>query len=387
MRTYSCTCDNTLFYDNNLCLRCGSAVGYCPACRQVVALQPTDDGSWTCGNSACGAVLEKCANYSQHNVCNRCVPAESAAEAPLCDCCRFNVTIPDLSVEGNLQKWQRLEAAKRRLFYELGELGLPYGTAADGVDPPLSFDFKADIIPNDEFWRNVGGGQRVYTGHANGRITINIREADDVQREQLRVELGEAQRTLIGHFRHEIGHYYWDMLVKGRREDEFATVFGDHRQPTYAEALERYYQDGAAPDWSTRLISAYASMHPWEDFAETWAAYLDMIAALDTAQHMGFGGQTEAVHAEIEPMIRLYQELGVGLNELNRSFGLPDAVPEVFIPPVVEKMKYLHELVRQGRQENGALQPATSPPDAIVAEVPTPAAAPQLTSDPMPAAT
>jgi hypothetical protein len=211
----------------------------------------------------------------------------------------------------------------------------------------------------------------VFTGHDNGRITIKIREADDAQRERLRVDMGEAQRTLIGHFRHEIGHYYWDVLVKGRREDECAAVFGDHRQPTYAEALERYYQDGPTSDWSAWHISAYASMHPWEDFAETWAAYLDMIAALDTAQHMGFGGQTDAVHAEVEPMILLYQELGVGLNELNRSFGLPDAVPEVFIAPVVEKMKFLHELVRQGRGLNGALQEGTSAP--TTQPVPAPA--------------
>ena len=168
---------------------------------------------------------------------------------PLCDCCRFNVTIPDLTVAGNLQKWYRLEAAKRRLFYDLGELGLPYGTAADGIEPPLSFDFKADVIPKATFGAASAAAERVYTGHANGRITINIREADDVEREKLRVDLGEAQRTLIGHFRHEIGHYYWDMLVKGRREDEFIAVFGDHNSPTYAEALERHYQEGPPADW------------------------------------------------------------------------------------------------------------------------------------------
>jgi hypothetical protein len=299
------------------------------------------------------------------------VPA-TAAQGALCDCCRFNDTIPDLSVAGNWEKWRRLEAAKRRLFYDLGELGLPYGTEADGIDPPLRFDFKADTISKTWFWRSVGtAGQRVFTGHAAGRITINIREADDVEREKMRVDLGEAQRTLIGHFRHEVGHYYWDQLVKGRREDECKAVFGDHDQPTYAEALEKYYKDGPPADWSGNFISAYATMHPWEDFAETWASYLDMVSGLDTAYHVGFGGETDPASAQLDDMVKRYQRLGIALNEVNRSMGLLDVVPEIFVQPVIEKLKFIHELVRAGRAENGALKTPAEP--SAAPQVPQPA--------------
>ncbi len=311
-----------------------------------------------------------------------CVALPAAPET-LCDCCRFNETIPDLSVPGNLQKWYRLEAAKRRLFYMLGELGLPYGTAADGVQPPLRFNFKADVISASDFWRSAGPEQKIYTGHSAGRITINIRESDDVEREKLRVDLGEAQRTLIGHFRHEIGHYYWDVLIKGRREAESIAVFGDHNNPSYEDALDRHYNQGPPADWAERHVSAYASMHPWEDFAETWALYLDMVSVLDTAAHndlpVACVMPQEAVAApvsnpdavlaaaarpaagkppiakEFEGMVRQYQELGIKLNEVNRSMGLIDLVPEVIVPPVIDKLRFIHELVKVGRAENGAI--------------------------------
>ncbi len=376
MRTYKCNCGNTLFFDNSSCLACGREVGFCPTCRLISTLLPDEEGGYTCGNSACGSKIAKCANYAEHDVCNRCVPAEQVAAQPLCDCCRFNVTIPDLSVEGNLQKWYRLEAAKRRLFYDLGELGLPYGTAADGVDPPLAFDFKADVIPKSVYWRSGDtGGEKVFTGHADGKITINIREACDVEREKLRVDLGEAHRTLIGHFRHEVGHYYWDLLIRGRREPEFIAVFGDHNQPTYAEALEHYYENGPKTDWQLSFVSAYATMHPWEDFAETWATYLDMVSALDTAANNGFACTTDAIHAELDDMVVRYQELGVALNEISRSVGLLDVVPEVIVTPVVEKLRYVHELVRQGRQENGVLNSESAEGNSNLSDAtPAPAA-------------
>jgi hypothetical protein len=335
-------------------------VGFCPACRNIAALIPLEDGRFQCGQPDCDAIVVKCHNYAEFNVCNRCVLAKGAAPGALCDCCRFNETIPDLSVEGNLQKWYALEAAKRRLFYDLQQLGLPYGTEADGIEPPLHFDFKADVIPAGDFWRSVGKGEKVYTGHANGRITINIREADEVEREKLRLDMGEAQRTLIGHFRHEIGHYYWDMLVKGKREAECIAVFGDHNSPTYAEALDRHYKEGPPAGWQQQYISAYATMHPWEDFAETWATYLDMAGLMDTAYHNGFGGYGDMINADFDGVAKRYQQLGVALNEVNRTMGLLDLVPEVFVPPVVEKLRFIHQLVLAGREENGALKPVES---------------------------
>jgi hypothetical protein len=360
MRNYVCTCGGTIYFDNTICLKCSSELGFCPGCRTLTALVATADGGLVCGRAECGIALVKCFNYSEFQVCNRCVAAEGAAAGALCDCCRFNETIPDLTVPGNQVKWYALEAAKRRLFYDLSELGLPYGTAADGIEPSLCFDFKADVIPKGNYWRNSGLEQTVYTGHDAGRITINIREADDVEREKLRVVLNEAHRTLIGHFRHEIGHFYWDALVKGRpeREAECVNTFGDHNEPTYAAALEAYYKNGPKPAWQETHVSAYATMHAWEDFAETWATYLDMTSTLDTAEHVGFGGVTSPTSADFDQMISRYQAFGLAANEINRNLGLLNLVPEVFAPPVVEKLRYIHKLVKQGRADNPIFQTA-----------------------------
>jgi len=348
MRTFPCVCEQTLFFENVGCERCGRDVGWCPACRAIAALEPVGDGTYRCANGACGAQLVKCANYANENVCNRCLPADDQVHGGLCDACRFNRTIPDLSVEGNRERWGELEAAKRRLLYTLDFLGLPYGTAEDGFNPPLAFDFKADTIPSEGFWRWMGQGDRVYTGHADGKITINIREADSVEREKLRVDLGEAHRTLVGHFRHEIGHYYWDLLVRGRCEADFKAVFGDHESPPYGEALQLHYRDGPPPGWNERYVSAYATMHPWEDWAETFALYLDITSVLDTAVNMGLVGPFDV--SDLHPIVGHYRRLGLVLNELNREMGLIDVVPEVLHAHVVEKLGFVHGLVRR----NGA---------------------------------
>jgi hypothetical protein len=356
MRTFRCSCENMLFFDNSVCLRCGKETGFCPACRALAALEPRPEGGWTCGNAACGVHLLKCDNYEKYNVCNRCVRAEEAAAHPgpsFCDCCCFNHTIPDLSVAGNTEKWYRLEKAKRRLFYDLDLLNLPYRFDEADPRPKLRFDFKADVISKQRFWRPMGKKERVFTGHANGCITINIREADYVERERLRVDMGEAHRTLIGHFRHEVAHYYWMILVQGQAEDAFRAVFGNHESPTYQEALETHYKNGAPPNWQEQYVSAYATMHPWEDFAETFATYLDMVSVLDTSYHVAFTSAPPRF-GDFDSMVKQYKALGLGMNEINRSMGLLDLVPEVLVESVREKMRYVHDLV--------AAATATAPP-------------------------
>ena len=367
MRTFRCVCNNILYFDNSLCLACHREVGFCPECDSLNALLPQAQGGFQCGNGSCGVQLLKCTNYASYNVCNRCVVIGDTSHSGFCDCCRFNDTIPDLTVVGNLEKWYRLEAAKRRLFYDLRKLGLPYGTAQDGIDPPLSFDFKADVIPPNDIWRGGNQGEKVFTSHDRGRITINIREADSVARESLRVEMRETHRSLIGHFRHEIGHYYWDVLVLGRDEAGSKAVFGDHENPTYDQALGIYYQNGAPPNWQENFISEYSTMHPWEDFAETWAAYLDMCGSLDTAENVGFRGESDPVHANFDAMVARYQQIGIATNELNRNMGILDAVPQVFVQPVIAKMRYIHGLVQRGRAENLAIAGTAVPIQAATA--------------------
>ena len=391
MQTYRCTCGNRLFFDNTQCVVCGREVGWCEACRRITALEPLEDNLYRCSHADCGERLRKCHNYAVENVCNRCFPASrhegsqppvaspiqpGAAVVPpevLCLACELTETIPDLAVAGNREKWARLEAAKRRLLYMLDRLGLPYAEA----QPRLTFAFKGDAEPPPNDWRDAGPGEIVYTGHADGMITINIREADDAEREKLRVTFHEAHRTLIGHFRHEVGHYYWQLLVQGQRkhEREFKKLFGDYNALPYPEAMADYYKNGPRADWAASYISAYASAHPWEDFAETFALYLDIVSVLDTATHLFKSVRANFRSRSVAPLVERFQEVGILVNEFNRTMGLLDLVPEVVIAPVVPKLEFIHKLLKAAADREGtpaAPQVAADPIPVLLQEGPAP---------------
>ncbi len=346
MKSYLCACNNRVFFENTQCVSCLSELGWCPSCASIRSLVTLGDGRYQCSHASCGVNLVKCQNYAKESVCNRCVVSDVADENLLCDYCRFNDTIPNLSLGDNREKWLRLEQGKRRLLYTLDLLRLPYGNAQDGIEPELSFDFKGDIIPERKWWWAMSKEERIYTGHAHGKITINIKEADHVEREKARVSFSEAHRTIIGHFRHEVGHYYWDMLVRGQCEEACVAVFGDHNNPPYSEALNIYYAEGPPADWQQRYVSSYATMHPWEDFAECFATYLDMISVLDTAFHTGFVQNLDVRSADLPFMVDQYARLGVMFNEMNRAMGLLDLVPEVIAPAIMRKFQFLHDLLR-----------------------------------------
>ncbi len=343
MKTYTCQCNNTLHFDNSQCVSCLREVGWCPNCQGIRAADYNGQ-SYVCLH--CQTHLQKCTNYSVHQVCNRWVVDNGPHTSELCDYCQFNDTIPDTSIPENKKRWYDIEVAKRQMLYNLDILNLPYGTAAEGFELPLSFDFMADTL------NEAGETVPVHTGHADGKITINIREADPVEREKLRVNFGEPHRTLVGHFRHEIAHYYWQLLVQNKCEPEFKRIFGDHENPLYSDALHAYYQNGPRPDWQHNYISAYATMHPWEDFAETFGAYLDMVAVLDTAENvrLTIGKSTDDSASELDGMLRRYEMLGIKINEINRTMGLLDLVPEVFNASVVEKLRFIHWLVKNANQ-------------------------------------
>jgi hypothetical protein len=267
----------------------------------------------------------------------------SAPANRLCAACQLTETIPDLSMAGNREKWARLEAAKRRLLYTFDRLGMPYAEA----EPKLTFDFKADVGPAPGEWRNVGPTEIVYTGHVRGKITIN-----DAVREQLRCKFNEAHRTLIGHFHHEVGHYYWDLLVQNRRESEFLKLFGDYNALPYQDAMNAYYQNGPRPDWQQLYISAYASSHPSEDFAETFALYLDMASILHTAMHLFKSIRLNFRARSVQPLVERFQEIGILVNEFNRAAGLIDLVPDVVVTPVAQKLEFIHALVKRAARPN-----------------------------------
>ena len=297
----------------------------CPICSQMSSIESLADGSERCGNSNCQAAVRRCDNDVNYAACHRGVAASDSET--LCDYCRLNVVIPDLSVDENLNLWRNLESAKQRVLTVIESIGLPV-TETSELSPSLRFEFKSDHVEN------------VSTGHADGLITINLREADSVEREKTRVEFCEPQRTLVGHFRHELGHFYWELLVKPQRLEEFRTLYGDEREPDYATAQQSYYNSGPKPNWRQEFVSAYASMHPWEDFAETFHMYVDVETILQTAEHFGIPRHPTR---ELKSMLASYTELGIFVNELNRDMGLIDLVPEVFTPKVIEKLEFVHQ--------------------------------------------
>ncbi|HTA90622.1 MAG TPA: putative zinc-binding metallopeptidase [Polyangiaceae bacterium] len=376
MKIFSCSaCKHVAFFENSQCVRCRHALAYLPDRGVLSALEPDDtDTAAPAGASARflaldpaakGARYRLCQNYATFAVCNWAIPEYDPNL--FCPACRLNETIPDTSDPGAVDSWRRLEVAKRRLVYTLLALGLPLESKEDQPHRGLAFAFKAD--GND--------GQRVLTGHCDGLVTINVAEANSAVREQTRVDMGEPYRTLLGHFRHESGHYYWDVLLKGSDQlAEFRAEFGNEEED-YAEAVKRHY---AAPqtDWSQNFVSAYATMHPWEDWAETWAHYLHMVDTLETAESYGLalkprplGGatsETVVTHRmhfdDFGALIAAWVPLTVALNSLNRSMGLPDLYPFVLADRVIAKLGFVHRVIE--RSASG-VEPTVTPAPVRVA--------------------
>ncbi|KAA5843407.1 hypothetical protein F2A38_08935 [Pseudomonas chlororaphis] len=364
-KVWRCRCGQSLFFRNSQCLACSAALGYQPEQSRLSSLQPGPEAdTWRLDVDPQAGLFRRCANLDTPAACNWLVPAYGAGT--LCVACRLNRTIPDLGVPENPERWRMVEIAKRRLVAQLVSLGLPLIAKAEDEEAGLAFDFVGIDLQ----------GRAPMTGHANGLITLDIKEADDAYREQVRVQMREPYRTLLGHFRHEVGHYYWDRLIAGSHWLEpCRALFGDERA-SYAEALERHYQQGAPNDWSQTCVSAYATMHPWEDWAETWAHYLHMMDAVDTA--LGFGMSAREMDFDYQPFpldtlydpqhpggpaflsfVNAWIELAGMLNELSRSMGQPDFYPFILPPAVITKLHFIHLVIQQaGGRADEALEQA-----------------------------
>lgn len=356
MKVFRCDhCQQLVFFENVECVHCHHRLAYLPEFRVVASLDPAGGDRWTTPvPRAKGRAYRLCRNYAVENVCNWAVPADDPD--PLCVSCRLTQVIPDLTKDGNRAAWYKMEVAKRRLAYTLLALRLPLRNKQTDPDGGLAFEFLAD--PADP------SAPRVLTGHDHGLITLNIAEADDAERERVRLLFKEPYRTLLGHFRHEVGHYYWDRLVDGADcLAGFRALFGDE-QEDYGESLKRHHANGPPADWADRFVSAYASTHPWEDWAETWAHYLHIVDTLETASACGVrlrpprpGDPTiRAIPDPVDDdpetfdeLIESWLPLTYMLNNLNRGLGLPDGYPFVLTGPATEKLKFVHDTVWANR--------------------------------------
>jgi hypothetical protein len=350
LKLFSCQyCQQALLFENATCERCGRQLGYLPDLSILSAVE-ADGLNWKALADSAES-YRFCANW-ENKGCNWMVRLGEGEQ--FCIACRHNRTIPDISDPAQHIQWQKMETAKRRLIYTLINIGLPLPTPDSGDPEPLVFDFLGDP-------RDPSIGRKVMTGHDNGVITLSLAEADDAARETLRISMKEPYRTLLGHFRHEVGHYYWDKLV--RDEGKTAScrrVFGDESDD-YETALKQYYEKGAPPSWRQSFVSAYATSHPWEDFAETFAHFLHMTDTLETARAFGLSLKPELGESvrlegvnfdphdfrEIDDLISDWIPLTFGINSINRSMGQPDLYPFVLSPTVIEKLRYVSRLVHR----------------------------------------
>lgn len=371
MKTFRCDhCGHALFFENVQCLHCGSALAFLPDRLALCAIEPVPpegSGLWrrkakrAREDEACSYRL--CRNNIERQACNFAVARQDPNE--LCVSCRLTRVLPDLSLPENRERWYRIEVAKRRLFYTLAQLGLVSATPPDGQRDDPVFEFLADAP-----------GQQVLTGHCEGVITLNVAEADDAERVRRRVALHEPYRTLLGHLRHESGHYYWDrLMVDSGRIDAFRSRFGDERAD-YGQAIDAYYAAGGAPaGWQTSHVSAYATSHPWEDWAETWAHYLHMVDLLETAASYNTrvvvpGSPNEEIDevtnpfdrqaADFDQLVEQWIPLTLLLNSLNRSLGQEDAYPFALTSAALDKLRFVHDAIRAPRPQQPQTKTAGS---------------------------
>lgn len=374
MKTFTCTCEDQqiLFFESNHCIACDRTVGLDDWLDKVEPYD-LDEASGQYYKAEKPEVrYQKCDNHAKYKVCNGMVnlntfePVEGDDDV-LCFGCRFNETIPDLSVVEHIPLWKKMETAKRRALYTLKAFTLPLRNISEDTQSGLSFSFTTDRDVNDHFVSRLEDQEPVFTGHNRGHITINLAEANEVARSHTKLAMGERYRTLLGHFRHELGHYYFDKLIFGSPEKHALckTYFGDD-QLSYQEALDRHYKNGAPENWRDEYISEYATMHAYEDWAETWAHYMHIMDTLETAKNFsitgstsGSSGETEEVEdlnlpqdayffsgqTSITTILDTWIDFSMILNSLNRSMGLNDAYPFVLTQPVRTKLSFIHHAI------------------------------------------
>ncbi|MGZ0712131.1 zinc-binding metallopeptidase family protein (plasmid) [Coraliomargarita sp. W4R53] len=324
MKSFQCRiCNAELFFENSVCVSCGTSLGYS---RDEHAIVPLDKaGQYV---DAEGLIWHICRNLNLSG-CTWLARIKGAQ----CDSCSLTRVRPnDADLEG-LENFVPAERAQRQLVVELDRLGLTVRGRAEDPSGGLCFDLLSSTA------------QSVITGHADGVVTIDLAEGDDAYREQVRNRMDEPYRTMLGHFRHEVGHYFqWQLVRSVDEAARFRALFGDERAD-YQAALDQHYANGAPAGWQASFISQYATMHPHEDFAETWAHFLHIQDTVDTAISFGLIETPPARQAFRELVVKVWMPLTAALNVVNRSMGKDDLYPFVIAGPVLDKLDYVAELV------------------------------------------
>jgi hypothetical protein len=345
MRDFHCpNCGQRLVFENSACLSCGSALGFSLEQMVLLVIAKGDDSEHAGAVDASDYKL--CANLHVAE-CNWLVPVDQPGG--LCKSCALTLERPNDADTVGLAEFARAEAAKRRLVAELHELKLPIVARDEDPDYGLGFRLLSSAHEN------------VITGHENGVITLDLAEGDDVHREQLRVEMDEPYRTLLGHFRHEVGHYYFYRLISPSSAyvRRFNELFGDP-DADYQEALDRHYSEGAPEGWQETYVSSYATMHAAEDWAETFAHYLHIRDALDTSAWCGLAPASATFDRPLlgpsafQHIIDLWLPLSWSLNMVNRSMGHDDLYPFVLPAAVLDKMQFIHTVIDELNAEVAA---------------------------------
>lgn len=334
MRVFGCPhCEARVEFEDASCLRCGTALAYSPESDELVEARGLD--------------------LCRYRDTIGCTWLAEEGTGGACASCALTGVRPATYDTATLSQLTVAEFAKRRLVRQLRHLDLPVQRRSGGDG--LAFE----LLSSDQ-------GQKVTTGHADGVITVDLCEGNDAHREALKARLGEPYRTMLGHFRHEIGHYYWQLLVEGTGlVPAFRELFGDERAD-YGAALDAHYGGASSDDWARDHISQYATTHPWEDFAETFAHYLHITDALETTAAVGLTvsgpwgrlpeslvGSVAAIGAdrvsalEMPEILSRWHGFSLALNSVNRSMGKDDLYPFVITPVIAEKLAWVHELVRR----------------------------------------
>ncbi|MDP6317276.1 MAG: putative zinc-binding metallopeptidase [Pseudomonadales bacterium] len=344
MKSFNCQkCGQVIFFENVQCLRCLSPLGYIPELSEMSAF---DNPSRVLNSYINHNNYKLCKNGLDYQACNWVLDLN--AKDDYCHACSFNRTVPNLEIQQNMKYWQILESGKRRLFYSLLRFALPLISKNENETDGLAFEFLKDTH------ERIQANDRVLTGHSDGIITLNIAEADDAERERRRLNLNEDYRTVLGHFRHESGHYYWQLLVANSvRLAEFRDLFGDE-QADYQSNVAEYYRNGPQDNWQDTCVSAYASCHAWEDFAETWGHYITIADTLETATEFGVSidgvdntKNFDSYNApSFDTMLERWLPLTFTVNNINRSGGRPDLYPFVLSATVIDKLRFVHSLIQ-----------------------------------------